>query len=513
MTKLFKFLKSLPGLWSPLVLKYSERFKEWLGCLGKMRIAGTCDLVTDRYRLLHSTWLLGPDAQDAPSDYADPVIPDYMATGAGPASGAPAAATALGSEMARVQINTKQVRELGIVVRYGARFPKGIASGTWTEIGLFNADEIARTVSGCDSETGWSYGANDGSLELTDYREGSAALEAEGADETPRFLNSTLRAPTGDEDRFTDGSIGAYWSKLEVATGVVTEQSGRLECACPVNGDVAGVVTASAHDLTTSEICATVDQDNIQTRVLGINLTKVTSSDPYDEDDWYHVYKRKSDTRIRVVKKVGGAETVLHSEVWSAATGELRIRIPGDGKIYFYEDDVELCNENYALSSYDCYVYLYCGAGSDNVGTDRIDDYVTSLNPVITTLAWLQLFYYVDDIDSLDGNLRIKVGNDSGNYWQFDTAHGDIVEGWQWLSFRISAYDSKTGSPVLTQLIDYFILDYDTALLASLLDRIDFIRLFLENGDMYCRGEFSVGSPKGLNETRHIIWRLRVLGN
>jgi len=515
--RLLRLLKSFLNLGSSLarsskVLKLTERFKEWLEHLGERRVAGTCDLVTNCYRLLHSTWLLGPDAQDAPDDYTDPVTPDYVAAGAGPASGSPAAATALGSEMARVQISTKQVRELGVVVRYGAKFPKGVASGTWTEIGLFNADEIARMVNGCDSETGWSYGANDGSLELTDYREGSAALEAEGSDETPRFQNTTLRAPTGDEDRFTDGTIGAYWSKLEVATGEVTEQNGRLECACPANGDFAGVVTASAHDLTTSEICITVDQANCENRAIIISLTKVTSSDPYTENDLYFIGKRKDTSTIYVSKQVGGAPTELHNAGWSAATGQLRIRISG-GNIYFYEDDMQLCTEAYALSSYNCYIYLYCKALLDHTGTDRIDDYVTSLTPVITTSAWLQLFYYVDDTDSLDGNLRIKIGNDAANYWQFNTAHGDVAKGWQWLSFRISAYDSKVGSPALNQLIDYFVLDYDTSLLASLLDRIDFIRLFLENGDMYCRGEFSVGSPKGLNEARHIIWRLRVLGN
>lgn len=492
--------------------KLKARLERWLEHMGQREIPGTYDLVTNRYRLLHSKWLLGPDAQDAPDDYADPITPDYMAAGAGPASGAPAAETALGSEMARVQISTKQVRELGVVVRYGSKFPKGIASGTWTEVGLFNAAEIARTVNGCDSETGWSYGANDGSLELTDYREGSAALEAEGADETPRFLNATLRGPTGDEDHFTDGSIAAYWSKLEVATGVVTEQSGRLECACPANLDFAGVVTASAHDLTTSEICVSVDQNNCENRLLLISLTKVTGSDPGAENNLYAVYKQKNDTTIRVWRMVGGAGLMRYSAAWSAATGQLRIRISG-GNIYFYEDDAQIYTEAYALGSYSCYVYLYCKGTTDNHGTDHIDDYVTSLNPVITTSAWFQLFYYVDDTDSLDGNLRIRIGNDAANYWQFNTAHGDVAEGWQWLSFRISEYDSKTGSPAFNQLIDYFVLDYDTSLLASLLDRIDFIRLFLENGDMYCRGEFSVGSPKGLNEARHIIWKLKVLGN
>lgn len=419
---------------------------------------------------------------------------------------------ALNSEMARVQVSTKQVRGDGTEVRYGSQFPRGTASGAWIEIGLFSAAEVARIVSRCNSETGWSYGANDGSLELTDHREGSAALEAEGTDETPRFLNATLRGPTGDEDRFTDGSIGAYWSQIEVGTGTVTEQNGRLECACPAHEDCAGVVTANTHDVTTSEICITVDLNTCLSRRLLVSLDKYTAGDPASGNNWYLIEKRKSDSHTLVHRKVGGALTTPYDAAWTAATGELRIRISG-GNIYFYEDDIQRWTEAYGLSSYNCYVHLYCRGETDHLGTDRIDDYVTSLNPVTTTEAWLQFFYYVDDTDSPDGDLRIRVGNDASNYWQFTRVHDSVAEGWQWLSLRISDYESKVGSPAFNQLIDYFVLDYDTALLASLLDRIDFIRLFVENGDLWCRGEFLVGSPKGLNEARHVIWRLRVLGN
>lgn len=300
-------------------------------------------MITDRYRLLHAEWLLGSESQDAPDDYSDPDPPLYIAAGVGLAGASPETLLALVSEMARVPISTKEVRELtGSVVKYISEFPKGIATGAWKEIGLFTADEAAVLINDCDSmgtagtapgtaagTAVWSCGDNIGGLELTDRREGSAAVEAYGTAPNPRFHSSTLQVSAG-------------------------------EC---------------------------------------------------------------------------------------------------------------------------------------------------------TTSAWLQLFYYVDDVDSLDGTLEIRIGNDDSNYWQFDTAHGSIVEGWQWLSFQISDYNSKVGNPVFSSLINYFRLDYSESLLASLLDRIDFIRLFTENGDMYARGEISAGEPKGLNEDRHVIWELRVLGS
>jgi len=286
---------------------------------------------------------LGSEARGAPDDYSDPDPPLYIAAGAGLAGASPETLLALVSEMARVPIATKEVRELrGSVVKYTSEFPKGTATGAWKEIGLFTAAEAAVLINDCDSlgtagtapgtaagTAVWSFGENAGGLELTDYREGSAAIEAFGTAPNPRFHSSTLQ------------------------------------------------VSASG----------------------------------------------------------------------------------------------------------------------------------------VTTSAWLQLFYYVNNVDSLDGTLQVRIGNDESNYWQFDMDHDSISEGWQWLSFRISDYNSKVGNPVFSSLINYFRMDYSAPLLASLLDRIDFIRLFTESGDMYARGEISAGEPKGLDEDRHVIWELRVLGS
>ncbi len=311
--------------------------RDWFGRLFRFlnpssKITIYEDLVTDTYRLLHAKWLLGGDAQDAPGDYSDPAIPDYVAVGTGQwelGSGAKVK-TALKAEMARVQVQTKQVKDLGLTARLTAVFPPGTATMAWHEIGLFNAPEIATTISECDSEgtaPAWTYGDNSGSLELVAYRQGSACLEAVGTAPSPRFVNSIL-----------------------------------------------------------------------------------------------------------------------------------------------------------------------------------------DVTPNITTAGYFQLYYYVDAITHLAGNLEIKIGNDSSNYWQFNTAHGDIEAGWQWLSFKVSERSSETGSPDIGQTINYFYLGYSAPLGGSLLDRIDFIRMFEENGDMYTRHEMVASNTKGVNEAKHVIAKLQIKG-
>jgi len=290
------------------------------------------DLVMDTYRLLHAKWLLGEDAQDVDADW-NPDTPDYIAVGSGLWGSGLEERTALKCEVARVQVQTKQVKELGMTVRFGAEFPKGTATMTWHEIGLFNAPEIATTISECDSEgtaPNWTYGGNSGSLELVDYRQGVACLEATGTSPSVRFLNETL--------------------------GVT-----------PVN---------------------------------------------------------------------------------------------------------------------------------------------------ITTNGYLQLYYYASTIGALAGTLQIKIGNDSDNYWQFDTVcYENIVAGWQYLSFKISDASSTVGSPGLASTINYFCLGHTDLGGWTLTDRIDFIRFFEENGDMYTRHELAVGSTKGVNEIKHVIMKLRIRGN
>lgn len=308
-----------------------QRLKRWLSEELVLK-----DLVTNRYRVLHAQWILGPGAQDAPDDYVDSLPPTHVAAGSGTAGVSPETLIALVSEMARVEIITKEVREVGgTVAKFTSQFPEGVATGTWREVGLFNAAEAVELLSACDSigtagtgPTVWSFGGNVGSLEITDYREGVAAIKAVGTSPNPRFQNSQL--------------------------GMFAES--------------------------------------------------------------------------------------------------------------------------------------------------------------LTTSAYLQFFYYVDDVDSLAGDLEVRVGNDPGNYWQFNIAHGDLEEGWQWISVRVSDYSAKIGTPLFSNPINYFFLGYSVSLSASLTDRIDFIRLFTESGDMYCRGEFSTSADKELTETRHVVWRLRVLG-
>ncbi len=423
--------------------------------------------------------------------------------------------TVLASEMARSPLSIKETWA-NYQIRLNAEFQRGTATGTWYEIGLFNADEIMHLLDDCGDDTDWATGvSNSLTLEVSDYREGTACLEAIGPSGL-RFQRLTIPGPTGDEDNFNDNTLDTdYWEKLEVGSGSVAEQNEQLECTTSASGDYAGVVTKSAHDTTICEIgieASGPDNKNHE-RVLMICLTKTTNSDPYGEDDWYRIFKEKSTGKTVIQRRTnGGTPSTLYSDTWQSAGGPLRIRVK-DGNIRFYDEGVDLYNETYQLSSYECYVYMYVYGYDTNTGMDYFDDYNTSLNPTINGESYLQLFYYVSDWDLVsDATPLIRVGNDTSNYWQWDLDWNFFQTGWQWISLRFTDCTTVSGDPTFSIPIHIFRLGLGggASIDEEFFDRIDYIRLFRENGDMYCRAELDVGTFKGLNEIKHVLWRLTV---
>jgi len=179
------------------------------------------------------------------------------------------------------------------------------------------------------------------------------------------------------KDDFSDDSIDEqFWSKLEVDGGIVTEQNGRLECnnPTPVAYPASGLASTDPVNLETCDISVEVNLTNNRMQVLEIALSKTVTSDPWYLADWYAIQKRIQGTDLRIQRKVDSVLTTIYSAPWSGGTGSIGITINA-GVIHLYEAGVEKYNESYALSDYNCYVYIYTGGGEGYGGIDWFDNF------------------------------------------------------------------------------------------------------------------------------------------
>ena len=180
-------------------------------------------------------------------------------------------------------------------------------------------------------------------------------------------------------DNFDDNSIDTtFWDKIEVGTGAVTEQNQRLECNAPAAADMAGLVTKDAHNLTACDIKVDVANDSCESQELFICLTKTTNSNPYFEANWYRIMKYNPTDKCIVQRRInGGSVTALYNAAWTGSAGSLRIVI-ANGTITFYEEAKQRASENYALSSYNCYVYIHARGNTGYLGMDFFDNFLGS---------------------------------------------------------------------------------------------------------------------------------------
>lgn len=181
-------------------------------------------------------------------------------------------------------------------------------------------------------------------------------------------------------DNFNDNSLDAFWDTGTVASGTVAEQNGRIEVDWTTSqSDFAWIVTDSSHDLSTSDIQISVTA-NASNAGMWIVLTKTTTTNPYNENDWYRVirYKASGSWSYYVQKKTGGGSASNLATASTSETGDLRITISG-GTITFYVSGSQVAQESYGLSSATAYVYLVGGLDEGTSNDDAFfDDFVAS---------------------------------------------------------------------------------------------------------------------------------------
>ena len=180
-------------------------------------------------------------------------------------------------------------------------------------------------------------------------------------------------------DDFDDNAIDTNrWEKLEVG-GTVAETDGQLKVTIP-SGQAwsqAGLVTKHAYSMDGFSVeINVVEFDSLDEMILQICTTKTTSSDPFNEANWYRILKARYDGKIYIQRKVGGTLTTLATISYNSATGTLRITV-SNGVIKFYENGVLRYSESYQLPSYDCYLYVFTSTLRErNSGTDAFDFFI-----------------------------------------------------------------------------------------------------------------------------------------
>jgi hypothetical protein len=226
--------------------------------------------------------------------------------------------------------------------------------------------------------------------------------------------NIKLRYYTpGWNDNFNDNSINtAKWDELEANGATASETSGQLAVTVPTGTGQAqaGYVTSDSYDVKDCKITIKVsDFGDVDEMILQICTTKTTSSDPYDQSNWYRILKASYDSNVYVQsRKDGGTVSTKVATTWTSATGELTIDIC-DGSIAFYENGNMRYSEPYALSSYDCYIYAFTSTLRERAsGTDKFDDFALAPTPSFWDLFDDASNYYEWTADS--GSWQVTSG-------------------------------------------------------------------------------------------------------
>jgi len=185
--------------------------------------------------------------------------------------------------------------------------------------------------------------------------------------------------------------------KLEVNGGTVTKIGTEIQVTIPSGSGwaQAGYVTKNQININNRKISVDVTElDSLHEMHLYIGLTKVTSSDPWNEANFYRIYKtRMYGGRLQIQRKVNGVVNMVLDRPWLYATGNLKIEIV-DSIIRFYEDDQFRYAETYSLSSYNCYIYVYTSTDrSQASGTDKFNNF---------KFEYCDVKFWMDDFN--DGN-------------------------------------------------------------------------------------------------------------
>lgn len=126
-----------------------------------------------------------------------------------------------------------------------------------------------------------------------------------------------------------------------------------------------------------------------------------------------------------------------------------------------------------------------------------------------TTSDYLQFWYYIQDTTTLGGDLTCIIGSSASStnhIYTFTIPLASLSNGWNWVNLQISS-GTPTGSPNLNA-IQHFRLTSPKQPATDALERIDRIRLFSQDGSLWCRAPLTTSITKAIGECRTVYWYL-----
>ena len=182
------------------------------------------------------------------------------------------------------------------------------------------------------------------------------------------------------DDNVTDPDL---WETFHYGSNTVQETGGRVDINCQdAIGNDAGYVTKDARDLTGKTSQVDIDMDAVSSlyAVLHYSPEKTSGATDHsiiDHADLYRIQYSKGDSKLKVVKKEGGAQTNLYEGTVATCT-KLRIRESG-GTIYFeYYNGTSwiiACSDTTPSWLTNAYIYLAGSVSAGHAGHVYFDNF------------------------------------------------------------------------------------------------------------------------------------------
>jgi len=174
-------------------------------------------------------------------------------------------------------------------------------------------------------------------------------------------------------DDFEDGVRDSdLWDVTKDGIGTVSEAEGKVKYYSLDIAAYGGYISNSFHPAHDLEIITKINNKNLHSAGLYINVEHHENWDPEAKGDFYCIALQNSDDTCYVKRKVSGVKITLYSDSWTDSENDLKIRVE-NGTISFFEGDAERFSQPYALDTRDIYFVFIARTASGFVGTDWFD--------------------------------------------------------------------------------------------------------------------------------------------
>jgi hypothetical protein len=205
---------------------------------------------------------------------------------------------------------------------------------------------------------------------------------AESISGNPTFavtFQQQQQPPTQFSDDFNDNNMNTlYWQQVQAGSASCSESGQQLQVSATggQNWSQAGYVTANSYNMVDKAATVTVaNQSGVAEMELIVSPTKVTSSDPAGQPNWYRIIRNNSGT-VQVQRYLNyNLANLSYSSASTPTTLSIAVQ---NGQIRFYNGGTQIYTESYQLATYDCYVYVI--TSSNVTGTGAFDNF--SIAPI-----------------------------------------------------------------------------------------------------------------------------------